>query len=495
MLVQDEVDEIARDLARRLKQDMPGGKLIPFLLGLNSKVLQHLNYKVCYWILFGFALIFFGWRVSLLVIISGAFAIGASYKRPAPPSCVPDASINLDVLMGRSTVVSAEDPELHANNNVTITAFGGYYVVAYRQSDVHFPSSKTRLVVASSPDLRNWTRRWLHSNGTDLREMLFFEMNEQLILYYFSLVPRGDNFLPLHVFSTSSVDLSSWTDPREVCRNGEVPWEIKVRRENGKEVAYKASYLGDHYGAGDVLVLFERSHDGRLWEPAGESCTSVVYRGGICEVAFEFTASGDLVACGRNEDGDKTGFGTQLFYASKSDLGDWIALSVSIPYRFDSPRMCRSATGEILLFARWAPDTYHFAPAWLPFRAQTAVNLINYSLRSKGAAVYRILPREQWHDDGSNGIQFLRLLEAAFSDTGFFSMVRELGSEVTDDRWVLANYASTEFHSHAPWFIGQMQRTQITVCRFRILAPARTSVLLNSPTSFVDQTSFVEHRH
>lgn len=42
-----------------------------------------------------------------------------------------------------------------------------------------------------------------------------------------------------------------------------------------------------------------------------------VYSGGVCEVSFAFTPKGDLVAIGRNEDGDHTGFGSQLFFAPK----------------------------------------------------------------------------------------------------------------------------------------------------------------------------------
>lgn len=125
---------------------------------------------------------------------------------------------------------------------------------------------------------------------------------------------------------------------------GEVPWEIKVFGEGKDATAYKSSYLGDHYGTKDVLVLFEQSRDGLKWEPV-PPCTkesAAVYRGGVCEVSFEFTKSGDLVAIGRNEDGDPTGFGTQLFTAKKGSLGSWTQLKVHGSYShrvgFDSTR-------------------------------------------------------------------------------------------------------------------------------------------------------------
>merc|ERR1740121_1255803 len=87
-----------------------------------------------------------------------------------------------------------------------------------------------------------------------------------------------------------------------------------------------------------MSVVFECSRDGESWRPVGGK-DAVVYEGGISEVSFAFTGAGDLVAIGRNEDGDATGFGTQLFFARKGDLGTWKALDVSLPYRFDSPRM------------------------------------------------------------------------------------------------------------------------------------------------------------
>lgn len=142
-----------------------------------------------------------------------------------------------------------------------------------------------------------------------------------------------------------------------------------VKSPDGRETAYKASYLGDHYGTDDVHVLFEQSEDGLVWRPAGEDAT--VYRGGVCEVAFEFTQRGDLVAIGRNEDGDASGFGSQLFFAKRENLGSWTQLRISIPWRFDSPRMMRSdAGGHIILFARYAAARYDLAPSWLPFQYQ-----------------------------------------------------------------------------------------------------------------------------
>jgi len=356
---------------------------------------------------------------------------------------------------------------------VSMVCYKGTYVLAYRKSDVHFPSGATIMKVVTSDNLETWEERYSYATGRDLREMLLFEVGGKLFLYFFSLMAEGKCFKPIHMYCSTSCDAKTWTEPKEVCRKSEVPWDIKVYREaNGKEIAYKASYLGDHYGTDEVCVLFERSTDGLSWEPVGEE-GSVVYRGGVCEVAFEFTKKGDLVALGRNEDGDETGFGTQVFFAPKDNLGKWTALSVSLPWRFDSPRMIRTdgGDGEILLFSRYAPNKYQLAPQWLPFMYQKVFNLVSYSCLPKSAAIYRIAPPEEWNSNGKTNslkecpVQLVRFFEQAFGDTGFFSVTRE--KEKKPDEWVVANYSSF-CQSHAPWIYGQTTESNIFVQRCTI---------------------------
>lgn len=446
--------------------DLAGNGLLPVLHSLGMQIFSCGRYKEAFWGVVGLCALFSGLLSSLIVLLGGVLATLASYRRPPRPAGIPLAPVNLDVLLGRPNQLSAEVPGLHSNNNVTIAHFRGKYVAAYRQSDVHFPSGKTQLVVAHSTDLSSWSVEWIFKNGCDLREMLLFELGGNLMLYFFSLKPAHGQFKPLHVFYTKSQDGLSWADPKEVCYEGEVPWEIKVFGVGADCVAYKSSYLGDHYGSKDVLVLFEQSKDGLKWEPVPPcSESSCVYRGGVCEVSFEFTKSGDLVALGRNEDGDTTGFGTQLFHARKGSLGDWTALKVSLPWRFDSPRLSSTQQGEILLFARYAPNKYQLAPTWLPFLYQKTVNLALCSLLPKSAAIYRLAPMEDWGDDGTNAVQLVRCFETSVGDTGFFSVIRERGCDA--DSWVVANYTSTLCHSHAPWIYGQMMQSHVFVFRCR----------------------------
>eukprot|EP00933_Yihiella_yeosuensis_P030437 TRINITY_DN24081_c0_g1_i1.p1 TRINITY_DN24081_c0_g1~~TRINITY_DN24081_c0_g1_i1.p1 ORF type:complete len:491 (+),score=82.84 TRINITY_DN24081_c0_g1_i1:58-1530(+) len=467
-------------------QSIAGGNLIPFLLDVVVPGLAKLNFKLSFWVIVAAVALLYSFFMAFVIVIAGFFAIAASWKQPANP--FHPCSTDLDVMLGRTVRVSTLEPEhLHANNNVSLCIFGDKYVLSYRKSDIHFPSGASHLIVAVSTDMIHWEETWDYHTGNDLREMLLFEFGGKLYQYFFSLVPVKRMFKPIHMYCTTSTDAKVWEEPFQVCRDKEVPWDIKVYKEGDSQVAYKASYIGDHYGTDEVWVLFEKSTDAITWKPLGDD--AVVYKGGICEVAFEFTRKGDLVAIGRNEDGDSTGFGSQLFFAKKESLGKWTPLKVSLPWRFDSPRMMRTdGTGEILLFSRYAAARYDLAPTSLEFNKQKTANLILYSTLPKTAAIFRIVPPEEWESlsgkenvdslsgqpmfkggaDSLKYVELVRRFEEAFADTGFFSIVRDLSSSPGKDEWVVANY-SAHSHSHAPWIYGQLTRTDVNVCRCRIV--------------------------
>jgi hypothetical protein len=280
---------------------------------------------------------------------------------------------SLNVLLGRSWKLSHPDPVMRSNNNVSMFRFQGKYIAAYRNADRHWPSEHASMVVASADHPSGpWQIEWQHRTGQDLREMMLFELDGQLFLYYCGI---GSEMLGSFNVEGTRCFVSSNAKDWEVLpgrngglvsRPGELIWDVKVVQKEGQSpVVYKTSYLGGHYQATGhlVSVLFEQSNNALDWRPCGSSKDGIVYKGGICEVSFEFTRAGDLVAIGRNEDGDDTGFGSQLFFARKSDLGSWQALKVSLPWRFDSPRMVRAeATGDILLFARHTYNKYELGP-------------------------------------------------------------------------------------------------------------------------------------
>jgi len=424
------------------------------------------------WMYGGFALV-------LVWYIVGWSALW-SFKIP-PQSQHESCSSRLNVLLGRSWRISQPSESLCSNNNVSITRFKGSYFTAYRNADRHWPSQHASMLVAKAPHPSGpWEVVWQYKSGEDLREMLLFEVKGILYLYYCAI--DSGTLGTFNVKGTrcfTSEDGVEWSVPAScdngiVCRAGELIWDVKVVMDDDMEpTIYKTSYMGGHYQTNkSVEVLFEMSRNGMDWTSCGSSKDSVVYRGGVCEVAFEFTKEGDLVGIGRLEDGDDTGFGSQLFFASAKDLGTWTCLQHALPWRFDSPRMCRvEATGDVLLFARYAYSKYAFMPKFLPLKLQEAVNMIVYSVQPKTSAVYRLLPPEKWKGaqgqwDVCSPLELVRFFEHghAVGDTGFFSVVPH---PTVKDSWYVANYSAVA-HSHAWWVSGQLAPSHIYVAEMRV---------------------------
>ena len=104
-----------------------------------------------------------------------------------------------------------------------------------------------------------------------------------------------------------------WSEPEAFLPAESVMWDVKVRGD----IAYMTTYDGAHYQEGDVFVRFWQSDNARDWQLV--DAVESVYVGGVSEVAFEFDEEGNLWTVGRNEDGDSTGAGSQICFASKSD--------------------------------------------------------------------------------------------------------------------------------------------------------------------------------
>jgi len=432
-------------------------------IGTAAEHLIHSSHFLCFWVIIVCTALFYSVLAALLALLATLFGWLASMQKQ--PDQRRPYSGPLDVLLGRSYRASTLTPEMCANNNVSIATFGDEYVVAYRKAETHFASPSARIIVATSKNLEDWTEVWTYTTGLDdLREVLLWEFKGKLFLYFCKLEPNKRGFKPrgMHYTSTSDPSLKVWSDIVAMGRSTEITWDIKVRQEDAGPVAYKVGYIGNHYAADALLtVVFEHSMDGETWEPVGEDIG--VHTGGISEVTFDFTPSGDLVAIGRNEDGDETGFGSQLFFAPKDNLGAWTPLKASLPYRFDSPRMV-NMEGELVLFARYAREPYNFVPEWCPFGLQRVANLIIYSAKPKGSAVYRVSPpRVEAGQEGAwskQPVELIRCFEESYGDTGFFSLAKSS----TTQEWVVANYASS-CHSHAPWIYGQLFPTDVYVSR------------------------------
>ena len=164
-----------------------------------------------------------------------------------------------------------------------------------------------------------------------------------------------------------------------------------------------------------------------------------VYDGGVSEVAFEFDETGGLWAVTRNEDGDESGFGSHLCTAPHDALSVWDCPSTSAPERYDSPELFRHGA-EIYLVARrdvggvFGEDD----------------NILDYSLRPKRTALYRI-------DQEERRIEHLVDLPGA-GDTAFPS-VKRTGAH----SFMVANYTSPLDDPDISWIDAQISErgTQI----------------------------------
>jgi len=166
-------------------------------------------------------------------------------------------------------------------------------------------------------------------------------------------------------------------------------------------------------------------------------------RGGVSEAAFEFDEGGDLWAVTRNEDGDRSGFGSHVAWAPAGDLGAWRFPSPCDPERYDSPRMFRRGRELYLLARRDVGGPYDMGLDLLPIPLQRSIYLPAYSSRPKRSALYRI-------DRERHQVEHLIDLPGA-ADTAFPSVLR-----ASADEFLVANYTSPLWFKHRSWLEGQL---------------------------------------
>lgn len=313
-----------------------------------------------------------------------------------------------------------------SNNNVDIVLFQERLFLAWRSSPTHFAGEDTEMWVISSADMGNtWSFEHHIALEADVREPRFLVWNGELQLIMFEAGTNPLAFEPLHMWRTFRNDDGSWQEEEIFGPPETVPWDIKVRNDK----IWMTTYDGAHYGNGDVFVRFWESTDGRNWDFVNGR--EHVYVGGVSEVAFEFTSSGDLWAIGRNEDGDDTGAGTNICKASASDLSSWDCGTQADPERYDSPELFRHGD-EIYLAARRDIDG--------PFGPEG--DLLAYSLRPKRSALYRL-------NTENVAVEHVMDIPGA-GDTAFPSIHR-----IDTHQFLLANYTSPLEDLDISWLEGQ----------------------------------------
>ncbi len=330
-----------------------------------------------------------------------------------------------------------------ANNNVSICVYSGRLYVAFRTAPHHFASRKAALYVVSSSDLLHWRKELIIREGRDVREPHLIVLEDTLHLYYFVGGTSPWAFEPATVRHYTGID-TVWQQGSDCLSPGEVPWDVKKRF--GK--LFTTSYRGAHYklwGPGEVQVCFRTSVDGREFRPVGD--TLVVYMGGASECAFEFDADSTLWIVTRLDDGDRTGFGSHVGWASAAAWHRW-QLAPPDPHCYMSPKLFRHRD-QLYLIARrqLSVRPFGWADRKLPLWAQRLLNWIPFSLSSMTTSLYRL-------DKLTRKVVWIADLPGS-GDTAFPSIQR-----LTENTFLIANYSSPLSRSPT-WLRGQFGPTGI----------------------------------
>ncbi len=370
---------------------------------------------------------------------------------PATPSPDPfdyavDTSVEYTVSVSEPRFVVPSPglpPEVElmaSNNNLDIVFHEDRLFLAFRTAPAHFASDQARLYVVSSADGgASWAFEHEIHIGADMREPRFLAFADSLQLLFFEAGTNPFAFEPRRIWRTRRVAMGEWSDNEIWIDAPVVPWDLKVRQ--GK--AWLTSYAGAHYVIGAppaIDVFFQVSEDGEQWHHVGGE--AAVYVGGVSETAFEFDVDGSLWVVTRNEDGDGTGFGSHVCHAQAETLAQWECPAQSDPERYDSPELFRHGDDLYLAARRDVGGPYDQGLAELPFEERQKKYLVDYSLRPKAFALYRI-------DKEARAVAHLQDLPGC-GDTAF-AAVRRTGLHT----FLLANYTSPLDDCDISWLEGQ----------------------------------------
>ncbi len=335
---------------------------------------------------------------------------------------------------------------LKSNNNVAIEFFDNRIFFAFRSSASHFAGSSTKMIVLSSKDGRIWDKEDIIEINQDIREPLFAKIGNRLKFYYFKAGNSSMKFEPTFVYMKERVELGKWSKPQQILDvESRVFWSMK----NRKNKIYVTSYEGEHYkifGESDISVRLLESTDGVNFN---EVSTFSQYNGGVSEVAFEFDENGDFWAVSRNEDGDKSGFGSHLIFADKNEIDKWTVPESAMKTIFMSPRMFRHGD-DIYFISRRNKGLlpFGFMPTIFPMSMQRIANWLKFTTSAKTTSLYKI-------NKDKMDIEYLLDLPGT-GDTAF-PAIRRLDAH----SFLIANYTSDISKKNRWWFWGQIKPTYI----------------------------------
>lgn len=350
----------------------------------------------------------------------------------------------------------------------------------------------------------------------DLREPFFLVLNGKLHFYFQQIESKSMSFHSLRTWHLALDAAShSWSEPQPILAAKEHFWDIQVKKEGSREMAYLTSYSGGHYAVNEDSkfnsIHFRKSPDGVVWNAVDNK--ESVYRGGASEAGFVFVPqTRQMFASLRLDDGDALGWGSLLAQASWDRLSDWKIPPRADPRRFDSPRLF-TYRGEIYLLARQniclnknneleedrncafdrefvgvseksAEKKRETILGKIKNKALSLKNIFSHgappgvSLQYEYIYYFHLPKRTALYWLNPNNRRFQRMLTLpSAGDTGFPS-VEPLGN----GEFLVANYSSDPAQTRWSWRTGQQNPTGIYFLKLSLRPPERYVKTLSSPS-------------
>jgi hypothetical protein len=363
-----------------------------------------------------------------------------------------------------SAGLPAEVVPMAANNNLDVVRHtDGRVYLAFRTAPDHFAGSQTQIVVVSSADEQAWQFETRFFEGTDLREPRLLSLGDTLFLYVSKLGDNRYDFEPQGVWLSERTAGEGWSPLERLDLPGYIVWRTRAEQGRGWMTAYRGGENIYRFNGEPLEVGLFVSTDGRRWSPL-DPARPHVYRGGASETDYAHLPDGGLLAVGRNEAGDRLGFGSVICRAPPGAPASWTCEGDA--RKFDSPLMF-SQDGEVYLVARrnqTDDGIYDRAKASTLFSAanwlRSVKNQLDYIVTAKRCSLFRYVSGEA---------RFAFVLDLpSRGDTCFPSMLRT----ERPDEIVLYNYSSDIDGPDVAWSVGQRRPTYIYRHRMRFGALA-----------------------
>jgi hypothetical protein len=364
------------------------------------------------------------------------------------PPCAVDAPAHTDkIIVAPSDAMPPEVESQTAHNNLDIIWHEGRLFFAFRTGPSHFASPDIVMWIVSTTDHQTWRYEGTIALGTDVREPRFVSVGGRLWLYYAILGTRPTEFRPQGTQAIEYLGPGEWGEPVDSFEQGFIPWRVERVGDGVRLIGYTGGDNIYEMNGEPLTVHWLTSNNGLDWSPVVPG-QPVVLTGGVSETAYAQLEDGTLIAVGRNEAGDETGFGSSVCRAEADAIGDWRCQND--PRKYDSPMMFQHADRIWLVGRRHVTEDGHFdlMQRDLSMSEQNLQYQAAYWTKPKRCALWEV-------DPASLVVSHVLDLPTA-GDTCFASAVKLEGNQ-----YLLYDYSSSTDDPDIAWYEGQTGPTHI----------------------------------